>query len=82
MNHLENSNFELYYNSNINNTNIVAMQQIDPSGHINIDKELFRGELYCYLLKQFTKSCLHNLNENVFSHKKNYTRTITNLLSS
>jgi hypothetical protein len=69
MKHIENQHFELYFNDNNN-------------GEINIDKEIFRGELYCYLLKQFTKSCLQNLNENVFSHKKNYTRTITNLLAS
>jgi hypothetical protein len=69
MKHIETVNFELYYKADYNK-------------EINIEKELFRGELYCYLLKQFTKSCLQNLNEKVFSHKKNYTRTITNLLAS
>lgn len=69
MNHIDTLNFELYYKDNINS-------------EINLDKELFRGELYCHLLKQFTKSCLQNLNEKIFSHKKNYTRTITNLLAS
>jgi hypothetical protein len=69
MKHIKNSKFELYYKADYNE-------------EINVDKELFRGELYCYLLKQFTKSCLVNLNEKVFSHKKNYTRTITNLLAS
>ena len=69
MTHIETINFELYYKA-------------DYEKEINIEKELFRGELYCYLLKQFTKSCLQNLNEKVFSHKKNYTRTITNLLAS
>jgi hypothetical protein len=54
----------------------------DIKCEINIKKELYRGELYCELLKNFTKSCLNNFNENVFSHKKNYTRTITNLLAS
>ncbi len=49
---------------------------------ININKELYRGELYCDLLKNFIKSCLKNLGEKIFSHKKNYTRTITNMLSS
>jgi hypothetical protein len=57
MNHIETNNFELYYKGNYNK-------------EINIEQELFRGELYCYLLKQFTKSCLQNLNEKVFSHKK------------
>ncbi len=69
MNHIDNQNFELFY-------------KLYTNSEINLDKEIFRGELYCYLLKQFTKSCLINLNENVFSHKKNYTRTITNLLAS
>ena len=69
MNHINNSNFELFYKS-INNN------------EINISKELYRGELYCELLKVFTKSCLKNFNETVFSHKKNYTRTITNMLAS
>ena len=69
MKHIETVDFELYYKA-------------DYEEEINIEKELFRGELYCYLLKQFTKSCLQNLNEKVFSHKKNYTRTITNLLAS
>jgi hypothetical protein len=46
------------------------------SHDININKELYRGELYCDLLKNFIKSCLKNLGEKIFSHKKNYTRTI------
>ncbi len=53
-----------------------------PELELDINLELFRGELYCDLLKQFTKSCLKNLNDDVFSHKKNYHRTITNLLAS
>lgn len=53
-----------------------------PDRDIDINLELFRGELYCDLLRQFTKSCLTNLNDEVFSHKKNYHRTITNLLAS
>ena len=36
MNHIETKNFELYYKDNINT-------------EINLDKELFRGELYCHL---------------------------------
>jgi hypothetical protein len=66
---IKNEHFELNYKpSNIN--------------EININKELYRGELYCDLLKNFIKSCLKNLGEKTFSHKKNYTRTITNMLSS
>ena len=68
--HINNNLFELFYKKRQN------------EDIINIDKEIFRGELYCILLKNFTKSCLGNLNETIFSHKKNYTRTITNLLAS
>lgn len=50
--------------------------------NINLQLEIYRGELYCELLKRFTSSCLKNLDEPVFSHKKNYTRTITNMLAS
>jgi hypothetical protein len=50
--------------------------------NINLQLEIYRGELYCELLKKFTSSCLKNLDEPVFSHKKNYTRTITNMLAS
>ena len=50
--------------------------------HYDINKEIYRGELYCNLLKNFSKSCLSNLNEKIFSHKKSSYRTITNLLSS
>jgi hypothetical protein len=67
--HINNNLFELYYSDR------------DNIKEIDINKEIYRGELYCNLLKNFTKSCLTNLNESVFSHKKNYTRTITNLLA-
>jgi hypothetical protein len=48
----------------------------------NINTEIFRGKLYCSLLKDFSKSCLLHLNEKIFSHKKTTNRTLTNLLSS
>ena len=53
-----------------------------PDISYDICKELYRGDLYCNLLKNFTKSCLENLNESIFSHKKSANRTITNLLAS
>ncbi len=67
--HIKTDNYEFIYNKSTENNTI------------NLSKELYRGELYCELLKNFTKSCLSNFNESVFSHKKNYTRTITNLLA-
>ena len=53
-----------------------------PNIQYDISKELYRGELYCNLLKLFNKSCLENLKEEIFSHKKNAHITITNLLAS
>jgi hypothetical protein len=44
--------------------------------------EIYRGKLYNILLKKFISSCINNLNESVFSNKKNYFRTIVNLLAS
>lgn len=44
--------------------------------------ELYRGKLYCNILRFFIKSCLINLNKDIFNIKKSYSRTLTNLLSS
>ena len=44
--------------------------------------ELYRGKEFCNIHNIFIKSCLSNLGEKVFSNKKNYIRTISNLLSS
>jgi hypothetical protein len=64
-------------------TDLFKLSYVDNnSNDINLQLELHRGELYCELLKKFTASCLKNLDEPVFSHKKNYTRTITNMLAS
>ena len=48
----------------------------------DINIELYRGKIYCDILKQFTKLCITKLNNNIFSKKKNYQKTLTNLLSS
>lgn len=66
----------------INNSKIELIYKTNKEYEINITNELYRGNLYCDLLKYFTKSCLKYLDEKVFSHKKNYTRTISNLLAS
>lgn len=55
---------------------------VASGANYSINKEIYRGILYCTLLKNFSKSCLLNLNETVFSHKKTTNRTLTNLLSS
>lgn len=44
--------------------------------------ELYRGKLYSNILKNFIYNCTYNLGTKIFSIKKLYPRTITNLLSS
>ena len=44
--------------------------------------ELYRGKIYANILKSFIVSCVNNLGTKIFSIKKSYPRTITNLLSS
>ena len=44
--------------------------------------ELFRGKVYANILKSFIYNCVNNLGTKIFSIKKSYPRTITNLLSS
>lgn len=44
--------------------------------------ELYRGKIYAFILKSFMFNCIENLGTKIFSVKKSYPRTITNLLSS
>lgn len=44
--------------------------------------ELYRGKLYTKLIKYFIDDCITILGTKIFSIKKSYGRTITNLLSS
>lgn len=53
-----------------------------PLQDINLNKEIERGKMYCELNKTFLNSCLKNLDQKVFSNKKKYIRTISNLLAS
>jgi hypothetical protein len=66
----------------ITNNKIKLFYPVYNTVNHSIDKEIYRGILYCTLLKNFSKSCLSNLNEKIFSHKKTTNRTLTNLLSS
>ena len=49
---------------------------------INIIFELYRGKLYCTLLKMFIKQCRLLLPEQIFTNKKSIYRTLTNLYST
>jgi len=44
--------------------------------------ELYRGKIYCQIIKMFIYIITENLGTEIFSIKKSYPRTLTNLLSS
>ena len=44
--------------------------------------ELYKGKLFSCLIKFFTYDCVETFGHHIFSIKKSYSRTITNLLSS
>jgi hypothetical protein len=44
--------------------------------------ELYKGKLFSCLIKFFTNDCIEIFGNHIFSIKKSYSRTITNLLSS
>ena len=43
--------------------------------------ELYKGRLFSNLIKSFTSDCINMFGTHIFSIKKSYSRTITNLLS-
>jgi len=51
---------------------------------LNIDPilELYRGKIYCEIIKMFITIITQNLGSEIFCVKKSYPRTLTNLLSS
>jgi phosphorylated CTD-interacting factor 1 len=44
--------------------------------------ELYRGKIYCQIIKMFIHIVTQNLGTDIFSVKKSFPRTLTNLLSS
>lgn len=44
--------------------------------------ELYKGKLFSCLIKMFTNDCINQFGTNIFSVKKSFSRTLTNLLSS
>ena len=43
--------------------------------------ELYKGKLFSYLIKNFTSECINNFGTQIFSIKKSFSRTLTNILS-
>jgi len=50
--------------------------------HIDPILELYRGKVYCQIIKMFIYIITEELGTEIFSIKKSYPRTLTNLLSS
>jgi len=44
--------------------------------------EIYRGKMYLMIVSNFIHNCIHIFNKEIFSFKKSYNRTLTNLLSS
>ena len=57
----------------IKNTNVKNLEPI---------LELYKGKLFSYLVKFFSNDCIEILGTHIFSIKKSFSRTLTNLLSS
>ena len=44
--------------------------------------EIYKGKLYCNIIRYFISECIKTFGTKIFSIKKSYQRTITNILSS
>ena len=55
--------------------NTIKTNEVDPI------LELYRGKLFTNLIKYFINDCLLIFGSEIFSKKKSFTRTITNILS-
>jgi hypothetical protein len=63
------NNIEFEYSINSTNENSVIL-------------ELYRGKIFCYIIKEFINKATSLFGTKIFSVKKSFPRTLTNLLSS
>ena len=63
------NNIEFEYSLNLTNENMVIL-------------ELYRGKLFCYIIKEFINKATSLFGTKIFCVKKSFPRTLTNLLSS
>jgi hypothetical protein len=71
--------FELHsYNDN----NIEFEYTLYSGNEINVILELYRGKLFSYVIKEFINKATSLFGTKIFSVKKSFPRTLTNLLSS
>lgn len=62
--------------------NLKFLYRTNPETELNPVLELYRGKIYCNILKNFIFISIKNLGKEIFSIKKSYPRTLTNILSS
>ena len=64
------------------NTNLVFSTSQTSQKNLEILLELYKGKLFSCLIKMFTNDCINQFGIQIFSVKKSFSRTLTNLLSS
>ena len=69
-------------NKIFNQNNLKFLYRTNPETELNPVLELYRGKIYCNILKNFIFISIKNLGKEIFSIKKSYPRTLTNILSS
>jgi len=73
----------IYFNMKQIETNDYKLLFSEKSNVLpDIILETYRGKIYCNLLKSFIISCVSRLDEKIFTNKKSFNRTVTNLLAS
>lgn len=76
-------NYHQYEINNDKSTHMIFKNKNkDISETIEPILELYKGKLFSCLVKFFTNDCINTFGYHIFSIKKTYSRTITNLLSS
>ena len=76
-------NYQFYeIDKNKSSHMILKVKNIDKIDPIEPILELYKGKLFSCLIKFFTNDCVETFGHHIFSIKKSYPRTITNLLSS
>jgi len=65
------------------NDNQIELEYSCPqSPDLDLILELYRGKLFCHIIKEFINDATKILGTKIFSIKKSFPRTLTNLLSS
>lgn len=75
-------NYKIHSYSNDNISFEYSVPYSNKEQQLNITLELYRGKLFCYIIKEFISMSIQYLGQKIFSVKKSFPRTLTNLLSS